>query len=93
MEGSYDGFSGARVHRCSGSGAQVLRLRCTPISDEGLATYLKSVARFKDATSKAKVEIVTAMRVRLKPDTTYRVWRVRGSMRLTRAARPAPHVT
>ena len=29
-----------------------------PISDEGLATYLKSVARFKDATSKAKVEIV-----------------------------------
>ena len=29
-----------------------------PISDEGLATYLKSVAHFKDATSKAKVEIV-----------------------------------
>jgi metallo-beta-lactamase class B len=29
-----------------------------PISDEGLATYLTSVARFKDATSKAKVEIV-----------------------------------
>jgi metallo-beta-lactamase class B len=29
-----------------------------PISDEGLATYLKSVARFKEATSKAKVEIV-----------------------------------
>jgi metallo-beta-lactamase class B len=29
-----------------------------PISDGGLATYLKSVARFKDATSKAKVEIV-----------------------------------
>jgi len=29
-----------------------------PISDEGLAAYLKSVARFKDATSKANVEIV-----------------------------------
>jgi metallo-beta-lactamase class B len=29
-----------------------------PISDEGLATYLKSVARFKEATSKARVEIV-----------------------------------
>jgi hypothetical protein len=27
------------------------------ISDEGLRTYLKSVARFKDATQKAKVEV------------------------------------
>lgn len=29
-----------------------------PISDEGLQTYLKSVARFKDATRKARVEVV-----------------------------------
>jgi metallo-beta-lactamase class B len=29
-----------------------------PISDEGLQTYLKSVARFRDETRKAKVEVV-----------------------------------
>lgn len=29
-----------------------------PISDEGLQTYLKSIAHFKEATKKAKVEIV-----------------------------------
>ena len=29
-----------------------------PISDEGLQTYLKSIARFKEQTRKAKVEIV-----------------------------------
>ena len=31
-----------------------------PISDEGLATYAKSVAHFKDETKKAKAEIVLA---------------------------------
>lgn len=33
-------------------------LNPAPIPDEGLATYLKSVARFKEATRKAGVEIV-----------------------------------
>jgi hypothetical protein len=44
-----------RTHTAALYGGTVL----TPgiISDEGLQTYLQSVARFKDATKKAKVDV------------------------------------
>jgi metallo-beta-lactamase class B len=47
---------GGRMRMAAMYGGTILNP--APIPDEGLATYLKSVARFKEATRKAGVEIV-----------------------------------